>query len=241
MSDDGARLTRIDIDGAVGLDGEEPYAVTGWLRQPAGRAPKDTFEIKATRDEDNFFTLSYASTRESEVTRRDKQGKATVQTTLRSDGELNGSRIDSKLTVRLTNNWTADEESLTEKITVSASLGHTDRTPGRRMQRLNDIAAELRGHINLRTGEADAGERSLTADATLSVKLDGNDFLGGGVTADVTVGGDAAFAAPQLADGAQAATREELDQAIQQTVRALAAGLYAQLSEKSLEKIGGGL
>ena len=241
LSDDGTRLTRIDIDGAIAPAGEEPYTVTGWLRQPAGRAPKDTFELTAARDEDNRFTLTYSSTRASEVTRRDKQGKATVQTTLRSEGKLEGNRIESKLTVRLTNNWTADEEGLAEKITVSATLGHTDKTPGRRMQRLNDIAADLRAHINLRTAEAGAGELALATDATLSVKMDGNDFLNGSMTAAATAGARASFDAPAAADGAQALTREELEATAGEAVRELAAGLYAQLGEKSLEKIGSGL
>ena len=241
LSDDGTRLTRIDIDGAVAREGETPYEVTGWLRQPAGRAPKDTFELTAVQDEDNHFTLTYSSTRESEVTRRDKQGKATVQTTLRSDGELAGSRIDSKLTVRLTNDWTASDDGLAEKITVTAKLGHTDRTPGRRMQRLNDIAAELRAHINLRTAEEDAPELAFKSDATLSIQMDSNTFLNGSVTAAVTVGGEAAFDAPKIADGAQSATREDVAAAARDAVRELAAGLYAQLGEKSLEKIGSGL
>ena len=241
FSDDGTRLTRIDIDGALMREGEKPYAVTGWLRQPAGRAPKDTFEITAKQDEDNYFTLTYASTRSSEIVKRDRQGKATVQTTLRSDGELAGSRVSSKLTVRLTNDWTADETGLAEKITVSASLGHTDRTPGRRMQRLNDIAAELRAHINLRTGEDGAGEQGFVTDATLSVTMDGNTFLTGGMTAAVTAGAKTAFDAPQADAGAHPATGEELEAAAGQALRDLAAGLYAQLSEKSLEKIGAGL
>ena len=241
FSDDGTRLTRIDIDGAIAPAGQEPYMVTGWLRQPAGRAPKDTFELTAVRDEDNRFTLTYSSTRASEITRRDQKGKATVQTTLRSEGKLEGSRIDSKLTVRLTNDWTADAEGLTEKITVSATLGHTDRTPGRRMQRLNDIAAETRAHINLRTAEADTGELAFATDATLSVKMDSNDFLNGSMTAAVTAGAQASFDAPVASDGAQALTREELEATAGEAVRELAAGLYAQLSEKSLEKISSGL
>ena len=46
MSDDGTRLTRVDFQsGAIGRGGETPYEITGYMRQPAGRAPKDTFEL----------------------------------------------------------------------------------------------------------------------------------------------------------------------------------------------------
>ncbi len=241
MSDDGERLTRIDVSGAITPpDGGAPYEVTGFLRQPGGRAPKDTFELTATRDEDNHFTLTYASTRSSEVQRKDAKGKASVQTSLRSDGELEGSRIDSRLTVRLTNDWTADEGGLSEKIAVSVTLGHTDRTPGRRMQRLNDIAATLKGRLNVETAEGQSGPVPLTAEGTLSVTMDGNDFLGGGVTLTALAGGKPALtapAAPQTDGEAQADARAALDEAL----HALTAGLYAQLGEDSMNKIESGL
>lgn len=241
FSDDGERLTRIDVSGAIAPpDAGEPYEVTGFLRQPGGRAPKDTFELTATQDEDNHFTLTYSSTRASEIERKNAKGEASVQTTLRSDGELEGVRIDSRLTVRLTNDWTADEDGLTEKIAVSATLGHTDRTPERRMQRLNDVAATLKGRVNVKTAEGQIGPVPLTAEGTLSVTMDGNDFLGGGVTLTALAGGEPALtapAAPQTDGEAQADAREALDEAL----RALTAGLYAQLGESSIEKIESGL
>ena len=188
MSDDGERLTRIDVDGAIAPAGDGPYEVKGNLRQPGGKAPKDTFEITAEKDRDNTFQLSYSSTRSSEITRRDKAGKNSVQTTLRSEGKLAGNRISSRLTVRLTNTWTADETGLSEKIAVSATLGHTDKTPGRQMVRLNDIAAELRATLNVSTDEESADPPVISDEATLTVKLSGNDFLGGKVKTTITIG-----------------------------------------------------
>ena len=42
MSDDGERLTKLNVEGALTIEGET-WTVSGYLRQPGGRAPKDTF------------------------------------------------------------------------------------------------------------------------------------------------------------------------------------------------------
>lgn len=238
MSDDETRLTRIDIDGAFAREGEAPYEISGWIKQPAGRAPKDTFEISAVQDEKNQFTLYYSSTRESEIVRRDKQGEARVQTTLRSEGKLDGYRIDSRLTVRLTNKWTADEEGLDERIIITANVGHTDRTPGRKMQRLNDLAISLHAELNLHTGENGGLPIEMTDEAELSITRDELDFLSGGVTASVTLGGDP-VTFPEA--GGQLRAAERIPEAVTDAVQRMATRLYAQLGESGREKVEQGL
>ena len=244
MSDDGARLTRIDLSGAIAPAGDEPYEVKGSLRQPGGRAPKDTFEITAAKDGDNAFKLSYSSTRSSEITRRDKAGKNSVQTTLRSEGKLAGYSIASRLTVRLTNNWTADETGLSEKITVSATLGHTDKTPGRKMMRLNDLSAELRATLGVQTGEEDEDALVMSDEAKLTLKLDGNDFLGGSMKAEITIG-DAQTTARGMeiapAQAIELTTPQDVQGLMGKISRELAAKLYNRLGEKARQKIENGL
>lgn len=241
FSDDGLRLTRVDLSGAVGFPSKAPYEVSGFLRQPGGRAPKDTFEITAARDEDNAFTLTYASTRSSETIRRDKQGVASVETTLRSDGRLAGYRIDSRLTVRLKNEWTADETGLSERITLSAHLGHTDRTPGRQMRRLNDLSGDLRATLALSTSEG-AEQIALADDASLSVVMDGNDFLSGSLHADVSAGEGMAtlFAEPE-AERREPLSGEALNALLEDAFARLVSGLYAQLGEDALARIREGI
>ena len=95
MSDDGTRLTRIDIEGSIAREGETPWVIEGFLRQPAGRSPKDTFELTATQDEDNYLELSYSSLRQSEVTRKDKEGEMSVDVSFKVAGWLAGSKISS--------------------------------------------------------------------------------------------------------------------------------------------------
>ena len=241
MSDDGTRLTRIDVNGALAPADFQPYEVTGFLRQPGGKAPKDTFEITAKRDDNNFFTLSYSSTRSSEITRRDEAGTATVQTTLRSDGKLDGSRIDSRLTVRLTNAWTADGDSLSEKIAVTAHLGHTDRTPGRQMQRLNDISADLRVTLGIATDESEYGAYAFTNDATLSIDLDGNAFLGGKMQGSVSVRQGVSDAKTAQSEQATPLDGEGLRALLDETARGLAARLYPTLGDDSRAKVESGL
>ncbi len=234
MSDDGTRLTRLDIDGAFSRDDEAPYEISGWLKQPAGRAPKDTFEISAIQDDQNQFTLYYSSTRESKIIQRDKQGEMHVQTTLRSEGKLDGYRIDSRLTVRLTNKWKANEEGLDERIILTATLGHTDRTPNRQMQRLNDISASLNATLELHTSEESILPMAIDNEAKLSITMDSFDFLNGSMSANIIVGSDT-VAFPEIAG--QIKTEQSIPQAVSDAVQQLAARLYAQLEESSREKI----
>lgn len=196
MSDDGTRLTKIKISGSAARSGETPWRISGYLRQPAGRAPKDTFEIMLKQDEDNFIELLYSALRENEVTRKNKEGTTSVHTTLKAAGKLASSSISSRLSVTMKNHWRADGDELSERISVTASLGHTDKTPGRRMQRLNDVAAEMKNVIQLTTTEAANEPIELNDEITFDVTMDGNAFLRGGADVLLRAGGEAQ-AAPQ--------------------------------------------
>lgn len=229
MSDDGTRLTKIRIGGSVVRAGEMPWRVSGYLRQPAGRAPKDTFEITFKQDEKNFIELLYSALRENEVTRKNKEGTASVRTTLKAAGQIEGSSISSRLSVTMKNRWTSDGESLNERITISASLGHTDKTPGRRMQRLNDAAAEMKHVIRLTTTETVDAPVELTDAITLDVTLDSNTFLSGSADVRLRVGGEAQETPenPRAMDEASA--------------KALAKEVYRTLDEKTKNTLEEGL
>lgn len=234
MSDDGERLTRIDVSGAVGRDGEEPWVVAGFLRQPAGRAPKDTFEITFTQDKNNYFELLYSALHEATVTRKDKAGEVNVTTTLKAAGKLEGSSISSRLSVRMKNAWTSDGENLDEKITLTWTLTHQDKTPGRRMQRLNAVEAKLKNVITLTTGEEDT-DFAYHDNVTLNIEMDSNTFADLAASVDVSVG------EPAEREDRPAqilpADEGEIEQAMQEAVVDMAQKLYMQLGESSKEKI----
>ena len=71
MSDDGTRLTRIELQGGLWIAGEI-WQVSGFMRQPAGRAPKDTFEITIQKDEHNLLEFLYSAQREREVIEKNR-------------------------------------------------------------------------------------------------------------------------------------------------------------------------
>lgn len=238
MSDDGARLTRIDISGEIARAGEAPYQVSGFLRQPGGRSPKDTFAIVLTQDEDNFFELDYSALRESKITRKNKAGEMEVDTTLKAAGRIAGSSFSSRLRVITRNAWTADGENLRERVSVSATLGHTDNTPGRRMQRLNDLSVKLRTVLSLETAETGNDVIAMDGETTLSAVFDGNTYLDLAIDAASQVGG--AGQAPAVTAGAPAQT-QEVAAALQEAAVLLMQRLYPQLGEKNVEKIGAGL
>ena len=136
MSDDGERLTKLDISGGLSIGGET-WQISGYLRQPGGKSPKDTFELTAKKDDANYLELSYSAARKDEIEQKNRKGKTSVATTIKSVGKLDGNAVNTVLKVNQKNEWTADGEKLNEKITVSVNMTHKDNTPGRRMQRLN--------------------------------------------------------------------------------------------------------
>lgn len=229
MSDDGTRLTKIRIAGSIAREGEAPWRVSGYLRQPAGRAPKDTFEVIFKQDEDHFIELLYSALRENEVTQKNKAGTASVRTTLKAAGKLAGSSVTSRLSVTMKNRWTANGENLSERISITASLGHTDKTPGRRMQRLNDIAAELKNTIRLTTAETEQAPIELTDEIALDVTLDGNAFLRGSADVRMRVGGDM----PDAPQNPQA-----MDETL---AKALAKKIYRTLDDETQNTLEAGL
>lgn len=231
MSDDGTRLTRVDFEsGAIARGGEAPYAVTGYMRQPAGRAPKDTFELVLRQDDRNFMELSYSALRENTVKSRNKSGETSVRTSLKTAGRIDGSGISSRLTVNMTNAWTADGEALSEKVTVSASLTHQDNTPGRRMQRLNRADVSLKNVIRLTTHEAGDEAIGLTDGVTLKAVMDDNTFLNAKLDVEMCVGGEV----HQAADAPALSLTDE-------AAAALAARIYPQLPQSAREKAEKGL
>ena len=229
MSDDGTRLTKINVSGAITREGEAAYRIEGFLRQPAGRAPKDTFELTLKQDEDNFIELAYSALRENEVTRKDREGTASVRTTLKAAGRLAGSAVSSRLTVTMKNRWTADGDALSERISITAGLTHEDKTPGRRMQRLNSVAAETKNTIRLTTHESGDEVISLTDAIEIGVTLDENAFLAGSADVTVRVGGD--MQQPAL----------EPEEITPETAGALAKKLYPLLDEDTIAAIRKGL
>lgn len=239
MSDDGTRLTRINISGSIAREGEAPWVITGYLKQPSGRAPKDTFELTATQDKENYLELSYSSTRQSEITKKNKAGKASVDTHVKIAGEIGGYRISERLTSYLRNTWTADGENLDEKIVVSMTLEHSDNTPGREMQRMNKAEAKMRHEIRLTTADAGNDAIDLTDGMTLSVVMDENTVLDAAADAAITVGGEAA----QIAVGPaqNPAEDEAIAGALERAVQDMAQRIYPQLGEKTKAKIADGL
>lgn len=237
MSDDGMRLVRINLSGGVAKEGEAPWVIKGYLKQPAGRAPKDTFELTATQDEKNWLELSYSSTRQSEITKKNRAGKASVDTHVKIAGEISGYRVSERLTSYLRNTWTADGENLSEKIVVNMTLEHSDNTPGREMQRMNRAEAKTRHEIRLTTADAGNDVFDLTDAITLSIIMDENTVLGAAADANMTVGRDAAMPEMPL----PAADGQTLDGALERAAQDMAKKLVAQLGEKAKEKITDGL
>ena len=239
LSDDGTRVTKLRLSGAAAYGDEQSWTISGTMQQTVGSAPKTTAELTVARDKDNTFTVTLSSTRKSTVTRRDKAGEIAVDTVLKASGKLEGYSVTTQLTLRLRNDWTADDEKLVEKIVISAELGHTDKTPGRRMQRLNDLNLKLRHAISMTTWAVDRPP-TLSDSVTLDFKMDGNALAAGSAQLSIRVGGDDLCAQEEAAQVCET-TAQELSGAMQEAVLDIARRLWVQLDESVREKIAAGL
>ena len=230
MSDDGERLTKLDISGGLSIGGET-WQISGYLRQPGGKSPKDTFELTAKKDDANYLELSYSAARKDEIEQKNRKGKTSVSTTIKSVGKLDGNAVHTVLKVNQKNEWTADGEKLNEKITVSVNMTQKDNRPGKNMQGLNRIDAEGKNVIRVTTGEATAD--ALDCELTGKLMLNENTFLQGGASMCVTIGGEEP-------DDAQADSDAE-PWTLEEVVRALSRRLYRQLDEQTKKSISDGL
>ena len=230
MSDDGERLTKLNVEGALTIEGET-WTVSGYLRQPGGRAPKDTFELTFRKDDKNVVELAYSALRQDKIEQKDRKGQTSVATTLKASGKLEGYSVYMMLKVNQRNDWTADGETLNEKITVSVNMTQKDNRPGKNMQGLNRIDAEGKNVIRVTTGEATVD--TLDCELTGKLMLNENTFLQGGASMRVTIGGEAP-------DGAQADSDAE-PWTLEEAVRALSRRLYRQLDEQTKKSISDGL
>ena len=237
MSDDGERMTKILVDGSVRMGGEA-WTITGFIRHPGGKAPKDTAELVLKKDDDNWLELSYSAVRKSEIEQKNRKGTASVAAAFKLAGKIDGYSVWTTLKVNTKNNWTADGEKLNEKITVTAKLAHKDNTPGKRMQRLNQVDAVNKNILRITTTDGRDDALSFTDEMSLKIEMDGNTFLEGGMKLSVTVGGEAPEA---VGAEAQPADGQTVQAAFDSAVRALSTRLYAQLGEKTKQAIADGL
>lgn len=237
MSDDGERMTKIHVDGSVRMGGEE-WTITGFIRHPGGKAPKDTAELVIEKDERSRLELTYSVLRKSEIEQKNRKGTASIAATFKLAGKIDGYAVHTTLRVNAQNNWTADGEKLNEKITVTAKLAHKDNTPGKRMQRLNQVDAANKNILRITTTDGRDDALSFTDEMSLKIEMDGNTFLEGGMKLSVTVGGEAPEA---VGAEAQPADGQTVQAAFDSAVRALSARLYAQLGEKTKQAIADGL
>ena len=238
MSDDGTRLTRINITGSIAKEGDAPWVIKGYFKQPAGRAPKDTFELTAVKDEKNSLELTYSSTRQNEITKKNRAGKNSVDTHLKIAGKLGGYSINERLTSYLRNTWTADGENLSEKITVSMTLEHHDSTPGREMQRMNKAEGKMRHEIRMTTAESGNDIFDLTDAITLSLTMDGYPVLDVAADTDMRIGGETALTAMDAPAAAQGRT---IADALDEAVRQIARMSYGQMDDAAKKKVLKGL
>ncbi|MFR5786744.1 MAG: hypothetical protein ACLUHE_06315 [Christensenellales bacterium] len=195
MSDDGERLTKLNVEGALTIEGET-WTVSGYLRQPGGRAPKDTFELTFRKDDKNVveLVLQRAASGQDRAERpegpderrHDAQGQRQAGGLFGlydAQGEpekrLDGGRGNAEREDHRFRQHDAEGQPAGQK--------HAGAEPDRRGGEKRDP----------RDDRGSDGGRALTVTLTGKLMLNENTFLQGGASMRVTIGGEASDGASE--------------------------------------------
>ena len=235
-SDDGQRFTRLDLGAAFACGDGSVWTLSGFLRRPGGKAPKDTAEITLAKDKDNAFTFTLSRQYKETAKRKGTQGQVSCQTRLKLDGELNGYHMTGTLSVTSKNDWTLADGALAERISVTTKASWRDKTPDRDKLHLDRDDLTLQETISLRTtdGKADAWADT----GKLELTMDGETALAGSFSMRQTLGGTL----PETPQGpAVPVTAQELTEEIRKAGQEAAALIWRGLDEKTKGRITKGL
>ncbi len=231
-SDDGERLTRLDFSGSVNIGGEE-LKVEGFIRKPGGKSPKDTAEIHVTKDDNNTLTWSRSTSYRSETARKERQGTVTVTHRINCAGKLDGYAVSLTGTVKLTNKWTADGETLGEKETLSVSLKWQDKNPKLTHLHYESGEISMKNSMEMISTETAGSVQTAKDSSTLTIKGRSYTPFSVGIGLQITPGGEI----PEMVYAKEKLSGEELADYFEEMMVTVAKRIYALLDQKARDKI----
>ena len=234
-SDDGQRLTKLDLEGNL-VTASGNWKISGFIRRPGGKKPKDTAEIHLVKDEKNNLTLTLSAVYTPEVKRKDREGTVTRNVRIRLDGQRAGYGISAVYSCKATNTWKVEQEDLKERIAVSETVSWQDKTPGRRYMHLNEGKATVRHILTLSTrSDENKGFHDVMS---LSLEMDGGTMLAGGADFQLWI--------PDMLRQMELSECEKIDAKewkamLDGTVQKIARALYQAMDPALREKVRKGL
>ena len=149
MSDDGERLTKLDIRRRPEHRRGNVDRSAVYLRQPGGKSPKDTFELTAKKDDANCLELSYSAARKERNRAEKPQGQRRASPRrFKLAGKLDGYAVQYRRSRSIPEKRVDGRRRKAERKDHRSRrrLTHKDNTPGKRMQRLNQVDADEQEH-----------------------------------------------------------------------------------------------
>ena len=218
------------------LPGSEAWSAEGSFSRGSGKAPKDTAELTLRRDDDNALTLTLSAQYKASEQKKGEQGTLTRTTRARLTGKLGGYALSAVLELKEKNAWKLKEDSLTEKITVSAKLDWQDKTPAHSSLRLANGSVTIDEELSTSSSEGEAD--AWTDSVTLRLYMNGDKMIDGNASsASRFVAGLPVFPEGEAAEADSAA----LAQAVKDAGRRIARAVYSRLETRSQGTITKGL
>lgn len=237
-SDDGLRLTKLDFSGSFTDAANANWSISGKVFKPGGNSPKDVAEIQLLKDDSTQLKLVMSGTYKTETVKKEQKGTVTGNVRVNIDGKWNGYRVTYILGLRVRNDWQADGEALSEKLTITPTLNWTDKTPGRRYMHLNTGEITVKDILQVSTLEERDTADSISEKITLSVIMDANTTLAGALN---VVSEIKDRKVPTLPDKIQDADAGKLMEMGNQLAKEISGKVYKSLGENARKKISQGL
>ena len=195
-------------------------------------------EIQLLKDDSTQLKLVMSGTYKTETVKKEQKGTVTGNVRVNIDGIWNGYRVTYILGLRVRNDWQADGEALSEKLTITPTLNWTDKTPGRRYMHLNTGEITVKDILQVSTLEERDTADSISEKITLSVIMDANTTLAGALN---VVSEIKDRKVPTLPDKIQDADAGKLMEMGNQLAKEISGKVYKSLGENAKKKISQGL
>jgi hypothetical protein len=236
FSDDGLRLTRMNIDGYFFV-ASDVWSVKGTIFKPGGNSPKDTAEFHLMKDENNRLDVTLSSKYTLEKGKSEQNGAVTGNCRINVAGKIGGYDITYVIGLKIRNDWSADGHILAERLTVTPSLNWTDKTPGRRTLHLNSGSLNVKNVIQITSSEDSEMVSEGTNQISMELKMDGESVVSGSFGIYFAAG-PGTLTVP--VHGVEI-NRKSIKQLMDSYIDEIAKKMYQQLNEKTHKRIVQGL
>jgi len=232
-SDDGLRMNQLDVDGQFYFNGEL-WSVSGTIKEPDGKSPKDTAEFHFLKDEKNILNASMSSKYMQE---KGQNGTLTSDCKINISGKINGYDVNYTIGIKMRNDWNADGALLSEKLTISPSVKWSNKIPDLKYLHLNNGSFTGKSVIQMVSNESSDIVSGGNSTFSVELKMDGENVISGTLGIRFETSEDS-LSLPNIESVIDRATFSGL---MESSLKEISKKIYQHIGEKTKKKTKQGI